>query len=99
VRVQSGSSDEADRLPSIDGSVEIADFDTELVVLVPSTRRVHLLDPALSLVVHSCQMSHRRDQLVREFASATAQSLEDTEQWLAGALDSLTQAGIVSSVR
>lgn len=85
----------ADALPAVGRSVEIADFETELVVLVPSTRRVHLLEPAVSLLVNSCQLGHSREQFVEEVSGATEQSVEDTRRWCERALEALRAAEII----
>lgn len=44
-------------LPAIDAAVVVADFDTELVVLVPSRRKAHLLEPMWALLFDSCAVT------------------------------------------
>ena len=59
------------RLPAIDESVVVADFDTELVVLVPAERKAHLLEPMWALLFDSCRRGDELDDLVAELADAT----------------------------
>ncbi len=42
-------------LPGVLAEVEVADFETELVVLVPSRRLAHHLEPVWALVFDSCR--------------------------------------------
>jgi hypothetical protein len=66
----------------------VADFDTELVVLVPEVRQAHLLDEGLSLVLDSCDGRPTAD-VIAEVVGATGESTEAVTAWLRQALDQL----------
>ncbi len=55
-------------LPRWHDGVEVAEFETELVVLETRSRQVHLLGPLASLVFDACDGSTRVDELVDEIA-------------------------------
>jgi hypothetical protein len=78
-----------ERLPTKRDDVLIADFDTELVVLVPGERRAHRLDAGLSLVLSACDGETAREALVREVANGTGDDLDATGRWLDNAVHTL----------
>jgi hypothetical protein len=77
-----------DRLPAKRPGVLVADFDTELVVLVPDERQAHRLDEGLSLILSSCDGASATERFVTEIADATGDSSKAVEAWL---LDGLRQ--------
>jgi hypothetical protein len=85
------------RLPAIDESVVVADFDTELVVLVPGRRQAHLLEPLWALLFDSCQRGDAVDDLVSELASATDDDPAATLNWVEQALAEFARLGITAS--
>jgi hypothetical protein len=83
-----------DRLPSRREDVLVADFDTELVVLVPGERRAHRLDAGLSLVLSSCDGETTYAELADEVSAGTGESGESTQEWLDHALATLRDLGV-----
>jgi len=59
-------------MPARRTEVMVADYDTELVVLVPHTRLTHHLDVGLSLILDACDGVTRSQDLIDEIAVATA---------------------------
>lgn len=86
-----------ERLPSLAEGVSVADFGTELVVLVGPQRRAHHLDAGLSLVVDSCAAGTNRPALVDEVARATGDRPEQVCVWLDACLAELGSLGIVTA--
>ena len=78
-------------MPRKRADVLVADFETELVVLVPDQRRAHHLDEGLSLVLDSCDGATPTAAVVEEVASGTGNSVADVENWLGHALTTLRQ--------
>lgn len=76
-------------MPKKRADVLTADFETELVVLVPEQRRAHRLDEGLSLVLDGCDGVTAPGHLVAEVAAATGQPADQVEVWLAAALEQL----------
>ena len=83
-------------LPATSPEVHIADFDTELVVLVPSRRRAHLLEPLVALLFDSCRSGDALGDVVVEVVEATGWDEATTETWLREALGQLEASGIVA---
>jgi hypothetical protein len=67
----------------------VADFDTELVVLVPEARQAHLLDEGLSLVLDSCDGITPTAAVIAEVVDATGETPEAVRVWLRHSLDQL----------
>lgn len=86
------------KLPLVRSEVEVADFETELVVLVPSRRRAHLLDPALALVFDSCHRGDDRVDLVAEFKRSPA-APDDLGGWIDQVLAEFERSGVVENPR
>ena len=84
-------------LPTVASDVVVADFGSELVVLVPSRRRAHLLEPIWSLLFDSCRLGHATEDLCAELIRATRWSEEETLQWLNRAVSELERSGVVSA--
>ena len=84
------------RLPAIDESVVVADFDTELVVLVPARRKAHLLEPMWALLFDSCRRGDDVDDLVTELAEATDDDPAATLAWVDLALAEFARLGITT---
>jgi hypothetical protein len=77
----------------------VADFDTELVVLVPEARQAHLLDEGLSLVLDSCDGVTSTADVIAEVAEATGDLPDAVRAWLRQALDQLTDLNMLVSDR
>jgi hypothetical protein len=84
------------RLPAIDTSVVVADFDTELVVLVPGRRKAHLLEPMWALLFDSCRSGDAVDDLVSELSTATDDDPAATLTWVEQALAEFARLGITA---
>jgi hypothetical protein len=84
------------QLPAIDTSVVVADFDTELVVLVPAERKAHLLEPMWALLFDSCRRGDELDDLVAELAGATSVDDDATRAWVEQALAEFERLKITS---
>jgi hypothetical protein len=82
-------------LPRVADEVEAADFDTEIVVLVPSRRKTHLLEPMLALLFDSCRDGADDEAFLTELVEATGLTHEDAERWMADALRELTALGVI----
>lgn len=86
-----------DVLPRRRTDLMTADFETELVVLVPDQRRVHHLDEGLSIVLDSCDGNTRVPDLVQEVAGATGVTPSQVEVWLADSLDRLADLALLDT--
>lgn len=84
-------------MPRKRDQVMVADFDTELVVLVPEDRRSHHLDEGLSLVLDACDGMTTTASLVAEVAEATGADTVQVEAWLRDALHQLRQLDILET--
>jgi hypothetical protein len=73
----------------------VADFDTELVVLVPEAREAHLLDEGLSLVLDSCDGVTPTADVIAEVADATGDTPAQVAVWLANSIQRLVELDIV----
>lgn len=89
----------SDRLPRKRDDVLVADFDTEIVVLVPGERRAHRLDAGLSLVLSACDGETSRTVLIDEVASGTGDDVEVTNRWLDNAVQTLAELGVFEDDR
>ena len=76
-------------MPRKRDEVMVAEFDTELVVLVPGVRMAHHLDTGLSLVLDSCDGETPTATVIAEVAEATADEPEAVSAWLHSALNEL----------
>lgn len=76
-------------LPLKRADVLVADFDTELVVLVPEERKAHRLDAGLSLILSSCDGVMPAAELIAEVAADTGDTHVDLERWLLNGLAEL----------
>jgi cytochrome P450 len=84
-----------DRLPAPHPSVAVADFDDELVVLVPSARQAHHLDPAMSLLFDACRHGETMATLVDDLATALGASQEDVAAEIRRAVQELLECGVL----
>jgi hypothetical protein len=82
-------------MPSKRPQVMVADFDSELVVLVPEARLSHHLDAGLSLVLDSCDGVTGTEAVVAEIAAGTGESPEAVRVWLANCLRELVALEMV----
>lgn len=92
-----GDEPHSGRLPAPDPSVAAADFDEELVVLVPSARQAHHLDPAMSLLFDACRNGETMASLVDELATALGASHEEVAAEVRRALEELLECGVLRS--
>lgn len=88
-----------DRLPAVSPTLEVADFETELVVLVPDRRAVHLLESDAALLFDSCRRGDPFDAVVAELAAATARDPAGVAEWVRGALDQFASKGLLPTAR
>lgn len=83
-------------MPLKRADVMVAEFDTELVVLVPECRQAHHLDVGLSLVLDSCDGTTSTTDVVHEIAANTPSTTNEVRQWLAACLATLADLDILS---
>jgi len=84
-------------LPPPAEGIEVADFDDEIVALVPERRSVVLLDTPTALVFDSCRRGHSLEALVDELRGAVGEDRELVRSWVESALVELTRQGILLS--
>jgi hypothetical protein len=82
-------------MPRKRADVMVADFDTELVVLVPDERQAHHLDVGLSLVLDSCDGATSTAAVVAEVALGTGAPIDAVESWLAETLATLKDLNVL----
>ena len=82
-------------LPAVAAGVEVADFETELVILVPDRRRAHLLEPMWALLFDSCQKGHTAERFLGDVADDVGWDDASAEAWLTEALATLETSGVV----
>ena len=75
----------------------VADFDTELVVLVPEARQAHLLDEGLSLVLDSCDGVTPTAAVIAEIVDATGEPPDAVGAWLRHSLTQLADLGMLDA--
>ncbi len=63
-------------LPARRAGLEIAEFDTELVVWDPTSKMVHHLEGIAAIVFDACDGSTRTAELLDEIADATEMSID-----------------------
>ena len=86
----------AQRLPPVAADVEFADFDAEIVALVPGRRQAVLLEGGHAIVLDSCRREHGIDRVVGEIANASGNPPSSVEVWLDGVLRELARLGVVA---
>lgn len=91
------ASETAAVLPQVAEGLEVADFETELVVLVPQRRMVHLLEPDAALVFDSCRRGDSTEVLVAELAEASGREPADVAAWVDGALAELASRQLLAA--
>jgi hypothetical protein len=91
------SAPRAERLPRKRDDVLVAEFETELVVLVVEQRQAHRLDEGLSLVLSSCDGTTTAADLVAEVSAGTGESAELTAAWLEECLERLRELGVLEA--
>ena len=84
-------------MPAKRPDVLTAEFETELVVLVPEQRTAHRLDEGLSLVLDACDGATRSADVVAEIVSGTAQEHAAVCRWLTDGLRQLADLGILNA--
>lgn len=85
-------------LPRRHPAVEVAEFETEIVVLEPRTEQVHLLGPLASLVFDACDGSTTVDELVAEIADWTSDDRASIEAAVATTLRELGGLGMLEGI-
>ena len=84
-------------LPSLSPTLQVADFETELVVLVPDRRAVHLLEPDAAVLFDSCRRGHTFDDVVAELSTAADRDPVDVADWVRAALDEFDRKRLFST--
>ena len=84
------------RLPALVPDIEIAEFDTELVVLVPGERRAVRLEPGHAVVLDSCRRGDDLDRLVDDVATATGSDATAARAWVGQVVQELARLGVVT---
>ncbi len=82
-------------LPAVSPGIEVADFETELVVLVPDRRRAHLLEPLWALLFDSCQNGHTAERFLGDVAGDVGWDEVAAGSWLDEALAVFEASGVV----
>ncbi len=82
-------------LPDIAPTVVVADFDVELVVLVPERRRAHHLTPMWAVLFDSCRAGHSVERVVDDMSHASGWSEAEVRRWVIEATESFERSGIV----
>jgi hypothetical protein len=82
-------------MPTRAPDVEVAEIDGELVVLVPSERRAHHLDPLLALVFDACDGVTPLASVVAEIAEATSTSADEVTDRVGRAIQLLRDRHLV----
>lgn len=85
-------------MPRKRDEVMVAEFDTELVVLVPWARMAHHLDVGISLVLDSCDGETPTADVIAEVAEATGNEPEAVSFWLRNALDQLAEREMLTAI-
>lgn len=83
-------------MPAKRPDVLTADFETELVVLVPERRTAHRLDEGLSLVLDACDGTTATADVVAEIVSGTGQDRGAVCRWLDDGLGQLADLGVLN---
>jgi hypothetical protein len=86
-------------MPRKPDDVMVAEFDTELVVLVPGARMAHHLDEGLSLVLDACDGETSAAAVIEEITEATGDSNDAVEEWLRSGLDQLEALDMLTPTR
>lgn len=81
-------------MPAKRADVLTADFEAELVVLVPEQRTAHRLDEGLSLILDACDGTTTVDDFVTEVAEGTGQDRGAVSRWLEDGLRQLAELGV-----
>ena len=76
-------------MPAKRPDVLTADFETELVVLVPEQRTAHRLDEGLSLLLDASDGVTPTADVVAEVCAATGQAEADVRRWVEDGLGQL----------
>ena len=84
-------------MPAKRPDVLTADFETELVVLVPEQRTAHRLDEGLSLLLDASDGVTPTADVVTEVCAATGQVEADVRRWMEDGLRQLTALDVFVS--
>lgn len=83
------------RLPAIAPGIEIADFDVEIVALIPDRRRAVHLEAGHAIVLDSCRRGDELDHVASEIARATGLDPADAAVWVDSVVQELARLGVV----
>lgn len=82
-------------MPTRRTDLEIADFDTELVVLDPVRHQAHHLDTPLAIVFDACDGRTPRSSVVAEIAAATGTGLDEADRWVGHSVQILRRGQLI----
>lgn len=85
----------ARRLPDVAADVEFADFETEIVALVPGVRRAVHLEAGHAIVLDSCRRGDTVDRVVDDITRASGQERSTVETWVGETVRELARLGLV----
>ena len=83
------------RLPALAPGIAIADFDVEIVALVPDRRRAVHLESGHAIVLDSCRRGDELDHVACEIALATGLDPADAAVWVDRVVQELARLGLV----
>jgi hypothetical protein len=86
-------------LPARSTSVEVVEFDAEVVVLETQSRQVHLLGALASLVFDSCDGRTTGESLVAEIAEWSTDDVATITAAVAAALAELGRLGLLAGTK
>ena len=84
-----------DLMPARHPGLEIAEFDSALVVFDADANQVHLLQQVHALVFDSCDGSTPRPSVVAEFVDAGVGSEADVDELVSSVLGDLSRLGLL----
>lgn len=85
------------QLPALAPDVELADFETEIVALVPGRRRAVLLEGGHAVVLDSCRRRDGIDAVVADISRVSGDDPVQVEGWLDGVLQELARVGVLTA--
>jgi hypothetical protein len=82
-------------MPARRADLEIADFDTELVVLDPVRHQTHHLDTPLAIVFDACDGRTSRASVAAEIAAAADVDIDEAQRWVGRLVQILRRGQLV----
>ncbi len=86
-------------LPARNPATEVAEFDTEIVVLETHSRQVHLLGPMASVVFDACGRDGSVDALVAEVAEWSTEDVDTIRSAIEATLADLARLGLLEGTQ